>query len=213
MARNSEDALDLETRRSIYVYIKQTPGAHLRQVHRAVGLPFGQVLYHLNYLEKHDLIIVKKDGKFNRYFIRNLMGRKEKELIAVMRHEVPRRVAILLLFRPKLTHKQILEYMDISPSTLSFHLNKMVESTYVAREQRGRESFYWLTDEKLTAKVLVMHRESFQSEVVDRFADVWLTLNFQSPEARLDAAREDETIQKRTPDLNLVQAVLNGPTG
>jgi len=211
MGNNKEDALELATRRAIYQYIKACPGAHLRKIHRAVNLPFGQVLYHLNYLEKNDLIVVKKDGKFNRYFGKNLMGRKEKEIISILRHDVPRRIAILLLFKPRMTHKEILQYVDISPSTLSFHLNKMVESEIITRESRGRESLYWVTDEKLTAKTLIMHRESFNSEVVDRFADVWLSLNFSDPEERAEAAKDDEVLARRVPDDgNLVTTVLNG---
>ena len=180
MAKDAHDALELDTRRAIYQYIKACPGAHLRGIHRAVGLPFGQVLYHLNYMEKNELIVVKKDGKFNRYFVKHLIGRREKDVISVLRHEIPRRVCILLLFRPRMTHKEILGFVDVSPSTLSFHLNKMAEMGTLGRESVGRESFYWLTDEKLTAKTLVMHRESFQSEVVDRFADVWLSMHFRS---------------------------------
>ncbi|HVL49412.1 MAG TPA: ArsR family transcriptional regulator [Candidatus Thermoplasmatota archaeon] len=211
--KNKEEALQLDTRRAIYDYIKTTPGAHLRKVHRAVGLPFGQVLYHLNYMERNELIVVKKDGKFNRYFVKHLIGRKEKDIISVLRHDVPRRVSILLLFQPRLTHKEILQYVEISPSTLSFHLSKMVEVGVVGRENRGRESYYWLTDEKLTAKVLIMHRESFNSDVVDRFADVWLTMNYREPTTREEAAKTDEYIAKKVPDgANLALAVLHGGT-
>lgn len=174
-----EDILALGTRRRIYEYIYATPGAHLRKVHRAVELPFGQVLYHLNYLEKHELIVVKKDGKFNRYFVKNHLGRREKDVISVLRHNVPRRVAILLLFRPKLTHKEMLAYVDVSPSTLSFHLQKMLQVEVVGRETRGRESLYWLTDPQLTSQVLLTHRASFQCADVDRFADMWTRLSVQ----------------------------------
>lgn len=175
MARN-EDILALGTRRRIYEYILATPGAHLRKIHRAVELPFGQVLYHLNYLEKYELIVVKKDGKFNRYFIRNMLGRREKDVISVLRHNVPRRVAILLLFKPRLTHKEMLGYVDVSPSTLSFHLQKMLLAEVVGRETRGRESLYWLTDAPLTSQILMTHRASFQCADVDRFAETWTRL-------------------------------------
>ncbi|HWG91346.1 MAG TPA: helix-turn-helix domain-containing protein [Candidatus Thermoplasmatota archaeon] len=211
MVNKTEDALELTTRRAIYQYIKTCPGAHLRKIHRAVNLPFGQVLYHLTYLEKSGLIVVKKDGKFNRYFIKNLMGRKEKDIISILRHDVPRRIAILLLFKPRMTHKEILEFVEISPSTLSFHLNKMVESEIIGKETKGRESYYWVTDEKLTAKTLIMHRESFNSEIVDRFADVWLSLNFTDPDSRAEAAKTDEVLARRVPDDgSIVTTVLNG---
>jgi DNA-binding transcriptional ArsR family regulator len=171
--KTKEEALELDARRQIYDYILATPGTHLRGVHRAVRLPFGQVLYHLNYLEKLELVVVKKDGKFSRYFVKNLLGRREKDVISVLRHEVPRTISILLLFHKELSHKQILEHVEVSPSTLSFHLAKMVDAEVVAREQRGRESIYKLTDEVLVTKTLVRHRASFQCGKVDRFCEVF----------------------------------------
>lgn len=207
MAREQRDPLELDTRRMIYQYIRAHPGAHLRGVHRAVGLPFGQVLYHLNYMEKNELIVVKKDGKFNRYFVKHLLGRKEKDVIAVLRHDLPRRLSILLLFHKRMTHKDMLAYVDVSPSTLSFHLNKMVDLGVVSRESVGRESHYALVDEELTAKTLVMHRESFHSDVVDRFAEAWLALNFR----HAPSAEEGVTLAPTPPpDLRKIATTVLG---
>jgi DNA-binding transcriptional ArsR family regulator len=174
--KTKEEALELDARRQIYEYILATPGTHLRGVHRAVKLPFGQVLYHLNYLEKLELVVVKKDGKFSRYFVKNLIGRKEKDVISVLRHEVPRTIAILLLFRKEMSHKAILEHVGVSPSTLSFHLAKMVDAEVVGREARGRESIYRLLDEAAVTRTLIRHRASFRCAIVDRFAEVFETV-------------------------------------
>lgn len=205
-----DDPLALESRRLIYDYIRETPGAHLRKVHRGVALPFGQVLYHLAYLEKHDLIVVKKDGRFNRYFVKNIFNAGEKDALAILRHDVPRRIAILLMFQPRLTHKDMLGYVDVSPSTLSFHLQKMVEASILAKETQGRESFYWVADEKTCAKVLIMHRESFDSEVVDRFADLWLSMNFLGREERERTVDADPTLKKRA-GASILHRVLGLP--
>lgn len=182
--KTKEEALELEPRRRIYEYILATPGTHLRGVHRAVRLPFGQVLYHLNYLEKLELVVVKKDGKFSRFFVKNLIGRKEKDVISVLRHEVPRTVSILLLFYKDLSHKQILEHVEVSPSTLSFHLSKMVEAEVITRESRGRESIYRLADESLVTKTIIRHRASFKSDMVDRFCEVFEAFAEGEGEAR-----------------------------
>jgi len=190
--KTKEEALELEARRRIYEYILATPGTHLRGVHRAVRLPFGQVLYHLNYLEKLDLVVVKKDGKFSRYFVKNLIGRREKDVISVLRHEVPRTISVLLLFYKELSHKQILEHVEVSPSTLSFHLAKMVDAEVVTREQRGRESIYRLADELLVTKTLIRHRASFRCEIVDRFCEVFEAFAEGEGEARSLPIQEPE---------------------
>lgn len=192
--KTKEEALELDARRQIYEYILATPGTHLRGVHRAVALPFGQVLYHLNYLEKLDLVVVKKDGKFSRYFVKNLIGRKEKDVISVLRHEVPRTISILLLFRKEMSHKAILEHVGVSPSTLSFHLAKMVDAEVVSREARGRESIYRLVDEPAVTKTLIRHRASFQCSVVDRFCSVFETLAVGQGEERSLPAQDPSRV-------------------
>ena len=182
-----KDLLELDTRRAIYDYIKRCPGAHLRGIEREVNLPFGQVLYHLDYLEKNGLLVAKRDGGFKRYFVKNLVGRKEKHFLASFRHELPRKIAILLLLHPDLMHHEILDYFEVSGSTLSFHLNKMVENGTLLRRQKGNENYYRLDDEKTAAKTLILYRESFTDEAVDRFADLWLSANYLPPESRMAA--------------------------
>jgi DNA-binding transcriptional ArsR family regulator len=203
--KTKEEALELDARRQIYEYILATPGTHLRGVHRAVALPFGQVLYHLNYLEKLDLVVVKKDGKFSRYFVKNLIGRKEKDVISVLRHEVPRTISILLLFRKEMSHKQILEHVAVSPSTLSFHLAKMVDAEVVAREARGRESIYRLADDQVVTKTLIRHRASFQCGIVDRFCQVFESFAVGEGEARAMPPHEPDHARE------LVRIILAPP--
>jgi DNA-binding transcriptional ArsR family regulator len=209
-----KDLLELDSRREIYDFIKRSPGTHLRGIEREVKLPFGQVLYHLDSLEKHGLVSAKKDGGFKRYFVKHLVGRHEKDYLANLRHDLPRHVAILLLLAPDLSHHEILDYFDVSPSTLSFHLNKMVEAGIVVRREAGNENFYRVADERIAAKVLVLYRESYQDPVVDRFADLWLSVNFLPRDARALVERADRDLQSRfkgdvTPE-NLALSVLHG---
>lgn len=197
MGAKEEQVLALEARRDIYEYIRRAPGVHLRGVERTLGLPFGQVLYHLDHLERHGLIDVKKDGGFKRYFVKNLVGRREKQVIATFRHELPRKIAILLLLEPDLAHREILDHFGVSGSTLSFHLNKMVENGILERRQDGNENYYRLMDERAAAKILILYRESFLDPAVDRFADLWLSANFKDAASRLNAVMADRELVAR----------------
>lgn len=185
-----EDALALEPRREIYELVRRTPGVHLRGIERELGLPFGQVLYHLDYLERSDMLDVRRDGGFKRYFARHTVPRGEKTLLATFRHELPRRIAVLLLLAPGATHGELHAKIDVSASTLSFHLARMVENGVVERREGGNEKRYRLVDERAAARMLVLHRVSFRDEVVDRFAEYWLAvthLDAGGRASRLDA--------------------------
>lgn len=208
------DPLATEARRDIYELIRRSPGVHLRGVERGLGLSFGQVLYHLENLERNGLVDVRKDGGFKRYFVKNQVGRQEKDLISMFRHDLPRRIAIMLLMKPGLAHHEMLDRLGVSPSTLSFHLQKMVEQDVLTRDRRGVERAYRVKDERTAAKVLVMHRESFRDATVDRFTDLWLATNYRTPDERLEAAAEDRALGARlrgasTPDEFLAR-VLDG---
>ena len=203
--RDNPDVLALPSRRTIFEHIRQVPGAHLRGIERELTMPFGQVLYHLDYLERHGLIVAKKDGGFKRYFVSNLVGRQEKGYIAAFRHEVPRKVAVLLLLDPGLTHRQIGAHLPVTGSTLSFHLAKMAEAGILARELVGNEHRYHIVDELTAARALVYYRESYRDPMVDRFAEAWITMNHRPLDERVRAAEADRELAQR------IRGLVGGP--
>ncbi|HLE95867.1 MAG TPA: hypothetical protein VI997_00720 [Candidatus Thermoplasmatota archaeon] len=204
-SRSEAEILALPTRRSIFEYVRLVPGEHLRGIERGVALPFGQVLYHLDFLERHGLVTARKDGGFKRYYVRAIVGRSEKTYIAAFRHDVPRRVGVLLLLAGGMTHRELATRSPVAGSTLSFHLAKMAQQGVLARELLGGEQRYRVADERIAAKVLVFYRESWQDPLVDRFADAWLEVNYVPAHERLDRILADRALSQR------LRTVVNGP--
>lgn len=91
----------------------------------------------------------------------------------------------------------MLANLNVSGSTLSFHLNKMVETGILARLEEGNENYYSLTDEQTASRTLVLYRESFADVVVDRFVEYWLTVNYRPPEERAQRLHEAAEILPR----------------
>jgi len=83
---------------------------------------------------------------------------------------------VLLLEKDVASHSDLLQDFEISPSTLSFHLNKLVKNKILNREKQGRVRFYSIIEKDRIIETLITYRESFLDEVVDRFADVWLDI-------------------------------------
>lgn len=209
--RDNPDVLALPSRRAIFDHIRLVPGAHLRGIERELTMPFGQVLYHLDYLERHGLIVTRKDGGFKRYFVTNLVGRQEKGYIAAFRHEVPRKVAVLLLLDPGMTHRQLGAHLPVTGSTLSFHLAKMTEAGILARVPVEHEHRYQIVDEMTAAKALVYYRESYRDPVVDRFAEAWITMNHRSAPERMRAAEADRDLAQRIRGITAPRAPATPP--
>lgn len=176
------DPLELDTRKRIYEYLQGKPGAHMREIGREVEIPMGTLEYHLHYLVKADLLVTRQDGRYTRYFATGELSRREKDVLAVLRQKVPRQVAAHLLLEPGSSHGQLLTKFELSASTLSFHIKKLLRDDIVRQEKSGRENLYTVNEPELIARVLITHQASFFDNVIDRFADVWTGL-----EPRADA--------------------------
>jgi len=108
-----DDILKLETRREIYNLILNNPGLHLREIKRRTNVPLGSIQYHLSYLERYELIVSKTFGRFTRYYAKQIVGNKDKEILNLIRQETPRRIILMLLtpgpghiFKDKKTQKK-----------------------------------------------------------------------------------------------------------
>ena len=93
-----EDILKLETRRKIYNIILENPGLHLREILRRTDLSYGVLSYHLKYLKKQDLIVIKVNRRYKRYYVTQKVANKDKEILNILREETPCRIILLLLF-------------------------------------------------------------------------------------------------------------------
>jgi DNA-binding transcriptional ArsR family regulator len=84
---------------------------------------------------------------------------------------------LFLLIHPNSSHKDILEHFDLAPSTLSYHLDKLIEGQILKRDRSGKESRYEVIDKEEVAKVLITYKHSFLDALVDKFVEFWLDKN------------------------------------
>ena len=77
----NKSILKLEKRRKIYNYILKYPGVHLSELSKKLDIPKTTLFYHLNYLKKHELVLVKTVDRFSRYYGVRKVGEKNKKLI------------------------------------------------------------------------------------------------------------------------------------
>lgn len=154
------DVLSLDSRRRIYEFVAASSGAHLREIGRRCDLPLGTALYHLDRLEAEGLLTVRRDGRYKRYFPAQGLGRREKDFISALRHAVPRRIALALLRTPLMTQRELCDLIGVSRSTLSFHVNSLMDRGLVVRESTRPEHRYRLEDATLTHELLVRYQES-----------------------------------------------------
>jgi len=169
----NEDLLALETRRKIYNLIEKKPGLHKREIARAVGMSLSTIDYHLHYMEKRGLVEARIDGKYKRYFVKKDGRKEDRKIFSMLRQEVPRRILIFLLSHPKAIHKEICHHIGKAPSTISFHMKKLVKEGLVEELSMGKEKAYVVKNEEKVIELLITYKESFVDKAVDRFIDAW----------------------------------------
>ena len=175
-----EEILAVKTRKDLYEFVRKNPGFHLREVSRAMNLSITLADYHLRFLEKHELITSAMDGEYKRFYPRSTPGQAdvrpaltelEKQILAFLRQPVPLRVINFLMEREAATHKEMLEHVPVSPSTLSHHLKKMQVAGLIDRVE-PKERGYRVMDPRSVARLMTTY-ELATPDQVDTFIRVW----------------------------------------
>jgi len=179
MEEISCNILELEARRGIYNFIMKSPGMHVREISRRLEIPFTTLQYHLRFLEKRELVKAKEDGNYTRYYVSFKFGRKEKEVVDLLRKKTTRSIIFYFLSFIVCSQIEISKSLEKHPTTIEFHLRKLekmgiikpVKSEYgvikldfipyeVERIPDGSEKIYSLVDPYFIYDLLVIHKDS-----------------------------------------------------
>lgn len=171
-----EVKIDIEPRKRIFDFIRESPGVHLREIQRRLEIPLGTVEYHVNWLMQEQLIGMKEDGHYKRYYPSGEIRSEERELLSILRQEIPRKIVIEILRAPGTNFGTLARKFEVAPSTLSFHLSKLVDRVVVAKKKVGRESAYTVNNPEEVARVIIMYKRTFLDALVEDFSRTWSEL-------------------------------------
>ncbi len=165
--------LELETRRKIYEVVNKFAGCHFREIERKSGLPTGTVKYHLSYLAKHGLIKEDKSENNILYFPKAFKT-ENKKLLGLLRQNKVREIILFILTNPNCNHETIVQVVNLSPSTVSWHLKKLEDDGVIGFTKKGRKNFYnILIDKNEIVNLLITYKESFLDTLVERVIEMW----------------------------------------
>lgn len=177
-------ALQLDVRKRIYEIIETSPGLHFREIQRRSSLAVGSLQYHLDYLQKHHIIRTQTEGKFVRYYAvrgpsveTHPQAQVGQNMMAYLRHASTRKIIIFLLTEKRANNERIAEHIQLSPSTTSWHLDKLVEADILVRQREGRKTFFALTNPESARHLLVNFKQSFFDQAVDNFVELTMELS------------------------------------
>ena len=110
-----------ELQQKLLLCFDENPGIRYRELLRLINSSNGVLSYHINRLEKMDLVIVERRTRMTRFFPRNISN----EIMGVMgflRNQTSYEIIKLLHDRGPTSQQEIINYTRKAASTISWHM-------------------------------------------------------------------------------------------
>lgn len=173
MMKAKEKVLENEHRRTIYNFVKENPGLHMRELQRQLEIPLSTLEYHLDYLEKKEIVSQEDDRRYCRYFAEDY-STYEKTLLSALRQRRLREIILLVLSEELLCFKDLARDIKIADSTLSHYLRFLSEKEILVREKIGSETCFRIAFEDIVVRSLLCYKSSFVDKLVDNVLSSFL---------------------------------------
>jgi predicted transcriptional regulator len=154
-------------------HIRKSPGTRYRELLRLSGLTNGALEYHLKILEKTQQIMVdRQNGRRPRYFPLD-MEAEEARIMGHIRNKSSRQIVLFILEHNLCTFGEILEYMKKAPSTISWHLKRLVEIDVISIIHGQELQLYKISNTKLVSSVLSKYKDNLSDKVADEYYEMF----------------------------------------
>ena len=181
-----DNILLLSARRNIYQFILKSPGLHLRELSRRLHMPLTTVKYHLHVLQKRELIKEKTEGRYHRYYVTHKIGAQEKNLINLLREDIPLTIVLYLMIHYWSSQADISNSLQKHPTTIEYHLKKLMDLGLIQQvkpvdgkiyrdenpriiecETIGREKVYILKNPQQIYDLLITYKHSIIENLIN----------------------------------------------
>ena len=145
----------------IYDFILKYPGLHFRELSRKLNIPKTTLEYHLRFLKKHRRVISERDVKYIRFYGINNVGECDKKLLSVLRQDIPFKIVNFLFLSPESSQKQICDYLERDPATISYHLEKLIKLDLVKVNPNGNNMEYKIKNHENVRDLFIKYKGFF----------------------------------------------------
>lgn len=175
---DAEDQNAPEIRTQIYKYIQNNPGVYLRKISKELGLAMGQVQYHLSMLEESGQVKSRKISLHRHYYSAEILNEQHKIILAFLMQETARDILIYLMEHQDSTQSDIVNFMQFTAPTISWHMSRMVEAHIVNSRKDGKTTRYSImVDLRVLASLLKAYHPTIWNKLISRFADLFFDLS------------------------------------
>ena len=177
-----------ELQQKLLLFIGENPGIRYRELLRLINSSNGVLSYHINKLEKMELVNVDRKSRITRFFPRNISN-EIMTLLGILRNQTSYEIMKLLYERGPISQSEIVKYTRKSASTISWYMKKLLgdniiciknkQSTYDGNNDISykmqltgkRLNFYDLSNRNLVSDVMNKTNKYIDS-TIDNYSSV-----------------------------------------
>jgi len=158
-----------DVRRQVHEHVRTNPGVHFNELARNLDIATGQAQYHLRRLGRSGEVVAERIRGRTHYFDPEYDD-WERRVLSLYRRETARDIITLLLDEGRLPAATIADRLDLARSTVSWHVETLVDAGVVDRSygDRGRVEVA-LARPAETIQFLGTVTPSLADTLIDRF--------------------------------------------
>jgi len=146
------------------------PGVHLRELPLLLGFSLRAIRYHLDLMQRDELVVSQRAGRFMRFFPRGAYSGPERALIAAVRVRGQREVLRVLLSRGPQRFSEAAAVLPISRVSFVRGL-RALEGAGIVRA--GPDHRYALADRGAVAMRLALYRDRIPDLLADAAEEIF----------------------------------------
>ena len=129
---SSEDLLNSlpKLQQELLVCIDENPGIRYRELMRMIKFPNGVLSYHIDRLEKMDLVNVERKSRITRFFPRNISN-DITGILGNLRSQTSYEIIKLLYEKGPISQQEIIRYTRKAASTISWQMKKLLDENII----------------------------------------------------------------------------------
>lgn len=119
-----------ELQQKLLLCIDQNPGIRYRELLRLINFSNGVLSYHVNKLEKLDLVNVERKNRLTRFFPRNISN-EVMGILGNLRNQTSYEIIKLLTERGPISQQEIVKSTRKAASTISWRMKKLLDDNII----------------------------------------------------------------------------------
>jgi predicted transcriptional regulator len=174
-----------DTAERILQFIQNNPGCYLRKIKEMIQISQGTVQYHTDRLEKMGKITSTRSGLYKHYFPIGMFKGNEIEILQILGQETARKILMFLVEQHAPTQTDIVKDTGLSPSSINWHMRRLIDLRLVREIKEGKHRIYQLEDRKATSKYITALMRNYYPAIwekwSDRLIEIFLSLSRGEP--------------------------------